>query len=96
MDEKHFDLLTKHLGSRRTAIGGLLAGLLLPLEAAARKKGKQRKQRGNGKGRDKGKGKKHKRANAQAEPAGELGPVSPRKARTSVNATWRATPHPPS
>ena len=55
MDGRHFDDLARNLSSRRTAIGGLLAGLLLPVGAAARKKGKdqQRKRKGKGKGKDK-------------------------------------------
>lgn len=81
MDARHFDDLAKHLGSRRAAIGGLLAGLLLPLEAAARKKGKQRKR--TGKDRDKGKGKgkatKHKDATAEAEPCWRAGACIPKK-----------------
>lgn len=48
MDGQRFDALTRHLSSRRTALGGLLAGLtLLPLDAAARIKGKRRKGKGN-------------------------------------------------
>ena len=46
MDGSQFDRLTKTLSSRRTALGGLLAALLLPLDAAARKKGKQHKRKG--------------------------------------------------
>lgn len=62
MDGRHFDALAKRLSSRRTAIGGLFAGLLLPLELATGKgKGKGRKRKGKGKPRDK------KRTQAQAE-----------------------------
>ena len=50
VDPRHLDALAKRLstlGSRRTALGGVLAGFLLPLEVAARGKGK-----GKGKGRN--------------------------------------------
>jgi hypothetical protein len=79
VDPRHLDALAKRLGtlgSRRTALGGILAGLLLPLEAAARGKGKPKQiqkqkrngydkdqgkdQKGKGKGRNKGKEKKGK------------------------------------
>lgn len=44
MDGQRFDALARTLSSRRTAIGGLLSALaLVPLDAAARKKGKHRK-----------------------------------------------------
>lgn len=47
MDGSQFDRLTKVLTTRRTTLGGLLAGLTLPpLEATARKKSKQRKDKG--------------------------------------------------
>lgn len=47
MDGSQFDLLTRRLSSRRTALGGLLAGLTLPpLDAAARKKSKAQKRKG--------------------------------------------------
>ena len=59
MDGSRFDRLTRTLSSRRTAVGGLLAGLLLPLDAAARKKGKDKQRKR--KGRDK------QRAQAQLE-----------------------------
>lgn len=66
MDAHHFDSLTKALGSaqtRRTALGGLLAGLIVPLDAAARKK---RKHKGHGASRRKQRGKSSERQ-AQAE-----------------------------
>jgi hypothetical protein len=73
MDAHHFDHLAKRLSSRRTALGGLLAGLLLPLEGSTRGKGKGS---GNGnqrkrKGKDRGKG--HQRASAQEEPCWRAG-----------------------
>lgn len=46
VDGTHFDDLAKRLSQARTrrfAIGGLLTGVLLPLDAAARGKGKRRK-----------------------------------------------------
>ena len=73
MDPRHLDALAKRLGtlrSRRTALGGVLAGLLLPLEAAARGKGKGKgtgknvkprgqkrhdQHKGKGNGKDRGK-----------------------------------------
>ena len=74
MDGRHFDALAKRLSSRRTALGSLLAGLLLPLESVTGKgKDKSRKHKGKGKGKgkgkDRGKGKSHdkKRTRAQAE-----------------------------
>jgi len=45
VDGSHFDVLARQYGSRRTAVGGLLAGLLLPLDAA-RGKNKRRKRKG--------------------------------------------------
>jgi hypothetical protein len=64
MDASRFDQLSKAIGTqRRTVLGGLLAGLLLPLEAAARKKGKD-KQR---------KDKDKQRTSAQAEPCWRAG-----------------------
>jgi hypothetical protein len=59
MHGTHFDALARQVSSRRIALGGLLAGLLLPLEAVARGKGtkSQRKQSD----------KRQKEANAQAE-----------------------------
>ncbi len=60
MDGAHFDELARRLShprTRRFALGGLLAGFLLPREAAARGKDKQRK----------GNDKRRKRAQAQAE-----------------------------
>jgi hypothetical protein len=84
MDGRHFDALAKRFSSRRSAIGGLLAGLLLPLDASARGKGKDRqKGRGRGKGagknRDKGRGKAKKRASAQVEPCWRAGACIPKK-----------------
>ncbi len=45
MDGRHFDALARRIGSRRTAIGGLLAGLLVPfpLETPARRKARKRR-----------------------------------------------------
>jgi hypothetical protein len=64
MDGSRFDDLARQLSSRRNAIGGLVGGLLLPLEAAARGKRKHKgKDRDRGKGRSRG----QKRASAQAE-----------------------------
>ncbi len=63
MDGRHFDALAKQIGSRRTAIGAMLAGLLLPLEASARGKSKKRKR----------KGKDKRRASAQLEPCWRAG-----------------------
>ena len=61
-DGSQCDWLTGQLGSRRMARGGLLAGLtLLPLDAAARKKGKQR----NDIGKRKKKGKDTQRVTTQ-------------------------------
>jgi hypothetical protein len=74
MDAQYFDDLTRQLSSRRTAIGGLLAGLLLPLDAAARGKSKRKD-----KGKAKDKGKDQKRANAQAEPCWRAGACMPKK-----------------
>jgi hypothetical protein len=71
VDGRHFDALARQLSSRRTALGGLLAGLLLPLEAAARKKGKDKQRQGKGKDRHKGKAKQ--RASAQLEPCWRAG-----------------------
>ena len=93
MDGHHFDALAKRLSSRRTAIGGLLAGLLLPLEIAARGKGKSKNKgkqsKGNSKGKDqksgKGKGKGKGKAqdkgktNAQAETCWRAGACIPKK-----------------
>jgi hypothetical protein len=62
MDGGRFDTLTRQLSSRRVAIGGLLAGLLVPLEASARKQGKGRT-----------KNKKRNRAQAQQEPCWRSG-----------------------
>lgn len=89
MDARHFDALTKRLGSRRTALGGLLAGVLLPLETIARgkhKKGTQRQRK------DRGQRKEQQRTAAQAEPCWRVGAVSPRRAPTSASATWPVTP----
>lgn len=86
MDAQHFDALARHLGSRRIALGGLLAGVLAPLEAVARGKN-NRVRKGRGKDRDRGKekgkdkkkskgngqGKDQKRANAQGEPCWRAG-----------------------
>ena len=63
MDGRHFDALAKQVGSRRTAIGALLAGALFPLDAIARKKGKGTSR----------KGKAPKRARIQAEPCWRAG-----------------------
>ncbi len=65
MDGQRFDALTRRLSSRRSALGGIFAGLLLPLEASARGKSKDRKRKGKGKGKQ--------RANAQAEPCWRAG-----------------------
>jgi hypothetical protein len=65
MDGKRFDTLTRQLSSRRVAIGGLLAGLLVPLEAAARKKDKHHKRTGKAKAK--------KLASAQQEPCWRAG-----------------------
>ena len=79
MDGHHFDALAKRLSSRRTALGGLVASLLLPLEISARGQGKgkdkdkQRKHGGKGKGRDK------KRTHAQAEQCWRAGACIPGK-----------------
>jgi hypothetical protein len=54
LDTRHFDGLARRLSSRRTAMGALLAGLLLPLEAASRGKSKHRRSKGNGKSNGKG------------------------------------------
>jgi hypothetical protein len=54
MDGSQFDRITRQLSSRRTAISGVLAGLLLPLEASARsKKGKDQQRKSKGKSKDK-------------------------------------------
>ena len=95
MDAERFDDLARFLSSRRTALGGLLAGLLLPLEAAARDKNKGKgkkdsqkgRSRGKGKGKDnqkgKGQGKDKKRsrtrASAQAEGCWRTGACLPKK-----------------
>lgn len=50
MDEQHLDQVARRLGAtgtRRTAFGALLAGLLLPLEATARGRDKHRTRHGN-------------------------------------------------
>ena len=69
MDTAHFDAITRRLGTRRTALGGALAGLLLPLSAAARKKGhgKDNHRHRHGKGKDRTKGNGKHRATAQAD-----------------------------
>jgi hypothetical protein len=64
VDGRHFDALARRISSRRTAIGGLLVGLLVPLEAMARGKDKRRKHKSKGKEKEKNK----KRTSAQAEP----------------------------
>lgn len=51
MDDRHFDALARQLSSRRTAIGAMLAGLLLPLEAAAHKRRRDKRRRGRGRRR---------------------------------------------
>lgn len=51
MDGQHFDALARQVGSRRTAIGAMLAGLLLPLEAAAHKQRRDKRKRGRGRRR---------------------------------------------
>ncbi len=67
MDGQHFDALARRISTRRTAIGGLLAGLtFLPIEAAARNKGKARKRTGKNK----------QRAKAQEEPCWRAGACS--------------------
>ena len=66
MDAHHFDALTKALGrarTRRTALAGLLAGFLVPLDAAARKK---RKSKGKDRGRRKDRHKGRRQAKAEA------------------------------
>ncbi len=74
MDRRQFDMLARQLGSRRSAVGGLLAGLLLPLEVIAR--GKQSKRRQKHRKRN---GKDLKRAVAQDEPCWRAGACIPRK-----------------
>ncbi len=71
MDSRNFDALARQVGTRRTALGGLLASLLLPLEAAARGKGKDRNRQ------RKGKDKKH--ASAEVEPCWRAGACIPKK-----------------
>jgi len=82
LDGPRFDALTRRLGTRRTALGGLLAVLLVPLEAAARGKGTQRGKQ-KGKHRDKGKGKdksrSQNRTHAQAEQCWRAGACIPKK-----------------
>ncbi len=58
MDGERFDSLTRQLSSRRIAIGGLVAGFLLPLDAA----------HGKGKRRQRKHSRKDERANIQGEP----------------------------
>ena len=73
MDASRFDRLSKSFAAqRRTVLGGLLAGVLLPLEAAARGKGRQEKQRT-------GRGKDGKHARAQEEPCWRAGSCIPGK-----------------
>lgn len=72
MDGAHFDNLARQLSqtsTRRFALGGMLAGLLLPLDNAARGKGKQRRRNGKDK----------KRASIQEEPCWRPGACIPSK-----------------
>ena len=79
MDANQFDALARQLSSRRMVLGGLVAGLLLPLESAF----------GKGKGKSKGKGKdrrtrkrkdrKRARAGAQADSCWRDGACIPKK-----------------
>jgi hypothetical protein len=46
VDGRHFDALAKHASTRRTALGGVVAGLLLPLDGAPRSKEKKRERKG--------------------------------------------------
>ena len=76
MDAKQVDQLARQLSTRRTALGALLAGLLLPLEAAARKQGKGKQHNGHDKRHKKkkaGKGTDKGRTTAQAEPCWRAG-----------------------
>lgn len=90
MDGRHFDALAKRLSSRRTAIGGLFAALLLTLEAASGKgndKNRRRKSNHKGKHRDSGKRKEKSKdkargrgkTNAQAEQCWRAGACIPKK-----------------
>ncbi len=76
MDPHHFDGLTKALGqarTRRTALGGLLAGLLLPLSTEAKRKtsrgkdAKQRKRKGHQPGKHQTRKQRRKSAERQAQ-----------------------------
>ena len=95
MDAPYFDALARHIGTRRTALGGLLAGLLLPSGAAARGK------KGKGEGKDKGKywGKAKSRTRTGGAPtrklnsAGARAPACRRKGPTSAAVIWWATRH---
>ena len=80
MDGTQFDALARQLSSRRTALGGLVAGLLLPLAAAARGKDKKRKR--NGKGKDRKSGKSKKKGQDKARDTG--------KTTAQAEVCWRA------
>lgn len=58
MDGNQFDALARQLSTRRTILGGLVAGLLLPLENALGK--------GKGKGKDRRSHKRKDRKQARA------------------------------
>jgi hypothetical protein len=77
VDDGRFDDMARHLSSRRTALGGLLVGLLIPLEAASRKKGRARQNKG--KGKRKGAGKDQHHAVAQADSCWRAGACIPKK-----------------
>lgn len=80
MDATSFDRWVRRLSmgaSRRRVLGGLLAGpaLLLPLEATARKKGKDAQRKRT----DKGKNKDRQRATVQQESCWRAGACIPKK-----------------
>jgi hypothetical protein len=94
LDARHFDALARRLSTRRIALGGVLAGLLLPLEVAARGKGngknaKHRAQKSRGTGNQQ----KHKGHDKRKE-KDKKGRDKPGKdqQRTSAQAEvcWRA------
>ncbi len=80
MDASRFDQLSRSIGTqRRTVLGGLLAGVLLPREASARKKGKGKDEQRKRKGKDRDKGKDKQRTRAQAEVCWRAGACIPKK-----------------
>lgn len=86
MDGNSFDALARRLSSRRTAIGALMAGVVLrPWDAVASKgKVNQRKHKKHGRGKSKSRGKgkdkgKKNGASAQAEQCWRTGACIPKK-----------------